>query len=145
MVNCELCGKSGNLVKAIVEGSLLNVCEKCAKFGKVILIKQPQQVKEIRQKTTEIINIINPDYPKLVKEAREKFNLKQEELARKLDEKLSVIHKLETGHLQPTMLLAKKLEKELKITLIEVYQETNEKLNLKDKALTIGDLINNKN
>ena len=142
MVNCELCGNSGNLVKAIIEGSLLNVCENCAKFGKAIVIKQISlPTKPIKQKTTEIINIINPDYPKLIKESREKLSLKQEDLAKKIDEKLSVIHKLETGQLQPTMLLAKKLEKTLNINLIEVYQETHEELNLKDKGLTIGDLI----
>ena len=55
------------------------------------------------------------------------------------------MHKLETGNLQPTLLLAKKLEKILNIKLIEVYQETNEKLNLKDSTLTIGDLVNLKN
>lgn len=142
MVNCELCGNSGNLVKAIIEGSLLNVCENCAKFGKAIIIKQASlPSKPIKQKTTEIINIINPDYPKLIKESREKLGLKQEDLAKKIDEKLSVIHKLETGQLQPTILLAKKLEKTLNINLIEVYQETHEELNLKDKGLTIGDLI----
>jgi len=143
MVNCELCGNSGNLVKAIIEGSLLNVCENCAKFGKAIVIKQVSlPTKPIKQKTTELINIINPDYPKLIKESREKLGLKQEDLAKKIDEKLSVIHKLETGQLQPTILLAKKLEKTLNINLIEVYQETHEELNLKDKGLTIGDLIN---
>lgn len=143
MASCELCGNSGNLIRAIIEGSLLNVCENCARFGKAIIVKQQQtQInKPVKQKTTEIINLINPDYPKLIKEAREKLNMKQEDLAKKLDEKLSVIHKLETGQLQPTILLARKLEKFLNINLVEVYQETNEKLNLKDKGLTIGDLV----
>ena len=143
MANCELCGRSGNLIKAIVEGSLLNVCENCAKFGKVIEVKQNLQLKPIKQKTTELINIISPEYPKLIKNSREKLNMKQEDLAKKIDEKLSVIHKLETGHLQPTILLAKKLEKTLNIKLIEVYQETHDQLNFKDSGLTIGDLIKN--
>src|SRR3989344_7239149 len=145
MANCELCGRSGNLIRAIIEGSLLNVCNNCAKFGKAIEIKQHQESKPIRQKTTELINIINPEYPRLIKNAREKFNMKQEDLARKIDEKISVIHKLETGHLQPTILLAKKLEKTLSIKLIEVYQETSEELNFKDRGLTIGDLIKHDN
>ena len=145
MANCELCGRSEDLVKAIVEGSLLNVCKNCAKFGKAITLKQqPQVIRQIKQKTNEIINVINPEYPKRIKEAREKLNMKQEDLAKKIDEKVSVIHKIETGNVQPTMLLAKKLERTLNIDLIEVYQETNEKLNLKDRGLTIGDLVNQK-
>jgi putative transcription factor len=142
MVTCELCGNSGNLIKAIIEGSLLNVCENCAKFGKAIIIKQAQlPSKQIKQKTTELINVINQDYPRLIKEAREKLGLKQEDLAKKINEKLSIIHKLEIGQLQPTILLAKRLEKTLNIHLIEVYEETHENLNLKDKELTIGDLV----
>ena len=141
MATCELCGSSGNLIKAIVEGSLLNVCEKCSRFGRAIVVKQEQKIRPIKQNTIDIVNVINPEYPKLIKEAREKFGLKQEDLAKKLDEKLSIIHKLETGHLQPTILLAKKLEKLLNISLIEVYQETHEKLNFKDRGLTIGDLV----
>src|SRR3989344_4695063 len=109
MPNCELCGRSEILTKAIIESSLLNVCENCAKFGKPILVKQHAAAKPLKQKTTEIINIINPDYPGIIKNAREK------------------------------------LEKILNIKLIEVYQETNEKLNLKDSTLTIGDLVNLKN
>jgi putative transcription factor len=147
MANCELCGYSGNLIKAIIEGSLLNVCENCAKFGKAIILKQqPQQkIKPVKHKITELINIINPDYSKLIKESREKLGMKQEDLAKKIDEKTSIIHKLETGHLQPTISLAKKLERTLSIRLIEIYEEVNDNLNFKDKELTIGDLINSKN
>lgn len=140
MASCELCGAFGNLTKAIIEGSLLNVCDNCVKFGKAIIVKQ-QPVKQVKREAVEIVNVINPNYPKLIKDAREKSGMKQEDLAKKIDEKISIIHKLETGHLQPTILLAKKLERILNINLIEIYQETHDKLNLKDSSLTIGDLI----
>ncbi len=141
MSNCEICGKSANLSKVIIEGSLLNVCENCAKFGKAIIVKQ-EKAKPIKKQTSEIISIINPNYPAIIKNAREKLDMRQEELAKKIDEKLSMIHKLETGHLQPTILLAKKLERFLNISIVEIYEETHEKLNLKDSTLTIGDLVN---
>lgn len=140
MSSCELCGSSKNVIKAIVEGVMLNACENCAKFGKAILVKQ-NSFKQVKQKTNEIVNIVNPDYPILVKNAREKLGMKQEDLAKKIDEKTSVIHKIETGNLQPTIILAKKFEKALNIRLIEVYEETHEKLNVNDSSLTIGDLI----
>ncbi len=143
MVTCEICGDKEANIKAIVEGSLLNVCENCAKFGSTILVKQIQKKenKPVKKTTTELVSIINPDYPKLIKSAREKFGLKQKDLALKLNEKESVIHKLETGSLQPTILLARKLEKVLKINLVELYEETHEGVNLKDEQLTIGDLL----
>lgn len=145
MANCDMCGRGGNLNPAIVEGSLLNVCENCAKFGKVILIKKQTQQKQDTKKqpfkqTFDLVNVIDEDYPRKIKEAREKLGLKQEELARKINEKESVIHKLETGHLQPTLLMAKKLEKVLNISLVKTYQEENEKIDFKDAKLTIGDI-----
>ncbi len=38
MSECELCGRKGNLVDSIVEGSIFRVCENCSTFGRVILI-----------------------------------------------------------------------------------------------------------
>ena len=142
MKNCEICGEETELVKAIVEGSLLEVCENCAKFGNIIVVNQPKkEEKSVKRLTTEVINIITPEYYKLIKQAREKLGLKQAELALKINEKESLIHKLETGSLQPTLALARKLEKILKINLVELYQESKEVLNLKNEQLTIGDLV----
>lgn len=142
MGNCEICGEEKELVKAIVEGSLLEVCGECSKFGNIIIVKKIQgEERPVKKQTIDIINIINPDYPKLIKESREKLGLKQKELALKINEKESVIHKLETGSLQPTILLARKLERTLSINLIELYQDTYDSLNLKDDKLTIGDIL----
>src|SRR3989344_8663208 len=136
MGNCEICGEERELVKAIVEGSLLDVCEECSRFGNTIVVKKIQkEEKSVKKQTVDIINIINPDYPKLIKDARDRLGLKQKDLALKLNEKESVIHKLETGSLQPTILLARRLERILSINLIELYQDTHESLNLKDDKL----------
>ncbi len=142
MASCEICGEDRDLVKAIIEGSLLDVCNNCAKFGNTIVVKQlKKEEKPVKKMTSEIINIINPDYPSLIKNAREKLGLKQQDLALKLNEKESIIHKLETGSLQPTIILARKLEKTLNINLVEIYQESHETLNIKDDKITIGDLL----
>ena len=141
MPNCEICGHFGNLKKAIVENTMLNVCDNCLKFGKVILIKEDKKENKVVKKIEEPLQIIVPNYNKLIKEAREKIGLKQSELALKLNEKESIIHKLETGNLKPPIALARKLEKFLNIKLIEIYEESYEALNLKDNALTIGDLL----
>ena len=82
MKNCEICGEERVLVKAIIEGTLLDVCENCAKFGNIIVVKQiKEEEKPVKKVTNELINVINPEYPKLIKNAREKLNLKQKDLS----------------------------------------------------------------
>ena len=97
MVQCEMCGSnSEELVDALVEGVMLTVCENCARYGKVIRVK-PKEIKEIKKEKIEkkseeeIIEIIVPDYATKIMNAREKLNLKQEELAKDIAEKESVI------------------------------------------------------
>lgn len=148
---CELCGRiDDNLVDAVVEGAMLSVCRRCIRFGHVLPIQKPdiQQIhkREIlleQIKEPEIIEILVPDYPQKVQQARENLNLKQEELALKIAEKLSVIHQIESGHLKPSFFLAKKLENFLKIKLIQKYKEEEQpkKINLSDSNLTIGDIL----
>ena len=141
---CEICGKRRNLVEAVIEGTMLSVCSECAKFGKTVLIQKREPERKIPRKIhiEENPEIIIPEFPILIKEAREKLNLKQKELAEKIAEKESIIHQLESGHMKPTISLARKLEKALSIKLIEIYkaQETKQ-VDLSDPSLTIGDLL----
>ena len=69
------------------------------------------------------------------------MGLKQEELARKINEKESLIHKLENELVEPSLKLAEKLEKFLKIKLIEIYSDENKYVKNNDDKLTIGDLF----
>ena len=148
-MNCDMCGKETGLLKAIVEGTQLKVCPDCSKFGRVIgRIAEPiseKKKKQVEEKEAgpEIVEGIISDYPAKVKNARESAGLKQEELAKKLNEKESVIHKIETGHYEPNLALARKLEKFLKIALVESYEiEKEEKAKTSSEGpLTIGDLI----
>ena len=148
-MHCEMCGKDTSLFKTVIEGTELKVCGECGRFGKVIgrIKKEPKikkKKKEIEEEEQpEIVQIIAPDYPKKVKQARESLGLKQEELAKKLNEKESIIHKIETGHYEPNINLARKLEKFLKIKLVEEEKIEKEKGMEKSssEALTIGDLI----
>jgi len=149
-MQCEMCGKGTELFKAVVEGIELKVCSNCGKFGKVtgkINIEPKRKKKKIEleeEEQPEIIQIIVEDYALRAKNAREKLGLKQEELAKKLNEKESVIHKIETGHYEPNLNLARKLEKFLKIKLVEEEKIEKKKENTQStssEALTIGDLI----
>jgi len=148
MPNCDLCGRDiEKPVDAIVEGAMLSICENCSKFGHVIVVQKPEIIEEKPEKKIiveekEELELISPDYAEKIKKARENLSLKQKQIASKIGEKESVIHKLESGHVKPSITLAKKLENSLNIKLIEKYEEPKEKeLNFKDRDLTIGDLI----
>jgi len=145
MGNCEICGKNfNNLERAIVEGVMIDVCHDCGKFGKVVSIVKPliEPNRIIPVHTKESSEGIRSDYPDVVKKAREKKGLRQEELARDIAEKESTIHKIETGSMPPSFILARKIEQYLGIKLIEIQEETKKiDLNLKDSSITIGDLI----
>jgi len=159
-MNCDLCGKTGTLYKAEIEGVRMNACETCAKHGKIFHeitqetpkqkqkeSKRQEQVEREIAKPVEILQLIVKDYSLKIKNARERKGLKQEDFAKRIKEKESVIHQLESGHMEPNIELARKLEKELGIKLVEEYKEDPDELK-KDKMLrangplTLGDMIN---
>lgn len=150
MTNCEMCGKGGELVDAIVEGTMMQVCLECSKHGNVIAVNQPVVEKQIERKVeeetrTEYIDMIVENFAEKIKKARERKGLKQEDLARSIAEKESVIHQLEVGKLKPSFKLAKKLSVFLNIDLIESVAQKmssqNKPINFKNKDITIGDLL----
>ena len=144
-MQCDLCGIEKNLLKTKIENSILNVCSDCSQFGKVEKIKNisNQLFKPITVK--ENPKTIVENYGKLIKENRERKNLKQKELAKRLAEKESTIHKLETNHLRPSIRLARKLEKFLEVKLIKDLEERHIILEKNEsKPLTIADLMKKK-
>ncbi len=147
-MHCDLCGSDKRLYLTEIEGTRLNVCEKCSSFGNIIKERKPMQKKQKSniqdiKETTEIMEMIVENYSELIKKSRESMDLKQEELARKIAEKESVIHKLESGNIEPDIRLAKKLEKALNINLIreEKIEKISQNLNNDATNITIGDLL----
>ncbi|MBN2421700.1 TIGR00270 family protein [Candidatus Woesearchaeota archaeon] len=141
-----MCGKiAERLYCCLIEGSELNVCENCARFGKIIKkpIKNIIKKKVITKPEKEIIQIVKEDYAAIIRSKREKLGLKQKEFAVKLSEKESLIQKIETSQIKPSLKLAKKLERFLNVELIEQI-ELKPETNSSDKnpgKLTIGDMI----
>ncbi len=147
MTNCELCGKDTELFRSDIEGTILNVCKDCSSFGKILSPIKKAELRTIKKEISlpaelEMTEAIVPNFSELVKQAREKRNLKQEDFAKMLNEKASIIHKIETGTLEPPIPLAKKLEKMLGIKLItQVKEELLQQSKAKTDQVTIGDLI----
>ncbi|MDH7509277.1 MAG: multiprotein bridging factor aMBF1 [Methanomassiliicoccales archaeon] len=158
---CELCGKeTARTTRVFIEGTTLNVCRECAKFGEVrksskkestppqTIITKRLEIREKRMKpkdlyeSEEITLELVPDYPRIIREARMARDWKQETLAAKINEKVSVINKIERGDMRPDDALVKKLEKELGIKLMEkVPIIKTETKTSSSKGLTLGDII----
>lgn len=140
-MHCELCGKEKELVYAIIEGVELKVCNDCARHGKV-LIKPKPIIKKSRIETEMPMYDYVENFAQLIKKKREELGLRQEELAIKINERTSLVHKIESGQMKPSLDVAKKLEKFFGIKIIKELKE--EKVSLsptKTKEFTIGDLI----
>ncbi len=155
-MNCELCGKKiGKPSTVEIEGSTLQVCQDCSRHGKEVFdsdkggVSKDEIMKRIQRKKEAYSSTRNQggkkelalDYSDRIKEARIGMSLNQEDLAKEVHEKKSVVAKLEKGDLRPSDDLIKKLESTLHIELMEEYQKPKTTSVKSGKGLTIGDLI----
>jgi len=139
-----MCGKESELLRTSIENTILNVCRNCAKYGKILgPVKRPEaRARPRKLEEKEVVQIIIPGYGKAVKNARESMGLTHEEFANRISEKSSIIHKIETESIEPSLALAQKLERFLKIRLIEEYEEDLQpKQQAKPDTFTLGDFI----
>lgn len=131
-MRCEICGKEieGEPLKVRVEGAIMYTCRNCARFGVRVgpLHETVQRMRKSgykqrswlgKEEEKEIIE----DYYKVIKIARERLGLTQAQLGRAINEKTSVITRLESRGLVPDNALAKKLERALKIRLFQVVED----------------------
>jgi putative transcription factor len=159
-VRCEVCGHKihGSPIRAEIEGAKLTVCIECSKHGKIIREedefgqKTPKkllppipftQKKRTAQAKVEITQEVVEGYDSKIRQAREKLGFSHEELGKKINEKASVLSKLETGKMAPNNVLVTKLEHALKIKLLVPMQEEkiSEIPKSPNRELTLGDLI----
>ena len=129
-------------IEIFVEGAKLTVCNNCARHGTQVREK-PRASSQRSVLPSKKANLdVKEDYPSIIRKAREKQGLTQKDLARQINEKESVIHRVETGHMRPSPRLAQKLEGVLDIKLLEELEEPEiaHRRSHSDE-LTIGDII----
>ena len=83
---------------------------------------------------------IKTNFHLLIKNERAKRSLTQEELAKKLNEKASLIKRVEEGW-EPPLSMIKKLERFFNIELTEEIEEKQIESKTDRKELTIGDVV----
>lgn len=87
------------------------------------------------------------DFGRLIREARERMGLTQEELASQLNERATIIKKIESGEFRPSIDLAKRIERILKIRIVvpSVEGDLAELSRYLEKGkpagVTLGDLL----
>ena len=134
-MECEICGKpvpENNPIRAKIEGSVMVVCKECSKLGKIQKAppkpKFAKQEKSKRPTKTRSQNYSRRDEPTdeliedfdvEIRKARESRNWSREDLGKKINERVSVITRIETGKMTPDTKLTKKFEKALNIKLLE--------------------------
>ncbi len=149
----------------IIEGAKLTVCNECAKHGKAtwepsapkpkadpqaqgataVPMAGPIHIrKKVIQAKVDTSEEIVEDYSERIRQAREKLGLSFEDLGKKINERETVLRKLETRKLAPNNLLVSKLEHTLKIKLLVPVAEEKVPQNIpkaSNRELTLGDLI----
>jgi putative transcription factor len=156
---CELCGKETPKTRTVlVEGTELKVCPECAKFGEdrsttkketgpKAQIAQRLERRERRMRSRDVYSQgetleLAEDYSNRIRKARMSRDWKQEDLASKINEKKSVITKIESGHMRPSDSLIGKLEKALGITLMEkVPLMKPDAKQSSSKGMTLADFV----
>ncbi|MGB6500398.1 MAG: multiprotein bridging factor aMBF1 [Thermoplasmata archaeon] len=140
---CEMCGNDVESVSRVkVEGSVLRLCPACARFGEALdpppapiapSVASPVRARPMtpasrpiggarRMEERDLYGEIGElelasDWSKRVRTAREALGWTPEELGKKLNEKKSVVLKIESGHIHPADDLVRKLEHLLKVRL----------------------------
>ena len=143
MTSCSICGSKKATVIARIEGVELEVCDDCAKLGTIVKRISKKIAKKPKvEKKQEVEETVVLDFAKRIKKIREKSRMTQEEFAKALNEKLSVMKHIEHGKLVPSLKLARKIEDKFGIKLVEIQGEVSGDVkHEKMETATLGDLI----
>ena len=146
-MQCDICGKEAVLHRTKIEGTIMNVCRECSSYG--VELKEPQPVgrptRAFSKPREEVVEQVMEGFASVIRNKREQLGLKQEDFAKRISEKESLVHKLETGHITSSIKLARKIEKFLGIRLVEQIKGQPDMESVKaakpSTGFTLGDII----
>lgn len=122
----------------MIEGAKMLACGECAKLGSVYMEARTEpRLKKISKRLPQptlaprkqpalaveaSLELID-DFGAKVRQKREKLGMSHEDLGKKINEKVSVLRKIESGKMTPDNLLTEKLQHALKIKLLVPVSE----------------------
>ena len=158
---CPICGGIiwGKGQRVLIEEAKITVCQNCAQHGikirenisksfkkKALLSTKASQPKRNINKNLVVNEIeIVPEYAKTIRNSRNSLGLNQDQFAQKLNEKPSLLRRIEAGKVEPTIELAKKIEKVYNIKLLQKGDGNDKsvkdsKYMKKSTAASLGDI-----
>ncbi|SFL12637.1 putative transcription factor [Halogranum rubrum] len=174
MPQCEMCGADKpSLTTTKVEGAELQLCDSCKDFGTEVRTESTSSTSTKystsssktnqssgssssssssssggstrRRDMFDDMEELAADYDDRIRAAREQQGMSQEELAGQLNEKASLIRKLERGDILPSDGVQKKLEKKLDISLTEGSSDDETDWSSgSSTTTTLGDVVKRK-
>ena len=173
MVQCEMCGtETADPNRIKVEGAELDVCDGCTEFGTELQTGSDESSASTKYSTSsgssssrsssgststsssgstggrrddiyEDVDELAQDFDQRIRGARERADLTQAELARELNEKASLIRKLERGETLPTDDVQRKLERYFDIDLSAGGSVDTDgwESDSSDGGYTLGDMV----
>jgi putative transcription factor len=161
-MECEVCGKQifGMKRNVVIDRAKLVVCSDCARsvastaqtYKVQTTVMKTPSTSRVHQRQTipresatpmgEDLEVVK-NYGSLVREARERVGLSHDELSRKVGVKVSALQKLETEKMVPDQEVATKLERTLKIKLLQSVSSISVDKEFKKPPtkLTLGDIV----
>ena len=157
-MNCDICGRVivGPAFRVRVEGAKMLVCSSCQHLGKPYQEEASaptrpypprlRMPKSTYHKAPELPrgmeeSEVAEDYSSLIRTRRMKMGLSQEELAKRVKERLTVIQKIEMGKIAPDSKLCRGLEHELRIKLLVPRTAAPAPKITAPAEVTLGDII----
>ena len=172
MAQCEMCGaEKSSLTTTKVEGAELELCDDCKDFGTEVKTESSSTTStkystsssdgsssssssggtssgggsSRRRDMFDQMDEIAGDYDEQIRSAREREGLSREDLAKELNEKASLISKLERGDILPSDDVRGKLEKRLGVSLSEGSDDyTTDWETDSSMTQTLGDVVERK-
>jgi len=144
-MDCEICGRRivGKSFKIILEGSEVTVCENCKEYG----IEKPKVSAPIKLKPAKRSIKIDfgedlvENFHEIIRREREKRGWSQEELAKRIQEKVSLIRKIENAEITPEPEVVEKLERLFNIKLRASIEDVQLESKRRNLTLTLGDIV----
>ncbi len=147
---CDVCGREmSEYYDVELEGSRMKVCKACSKYGKIIEQWKPEKPKPSfkprsfnrapRPQPQE--DVLTSGYGEIIKKAREKRKLTREELGLMINERESILRRIEHESMRPDEKVLAKIEDALKLKLKVKPADVIKTETHETNSLTLGDIM----